>query len=756
MAVNRYTTVDWSAPTSSYIPKPFEQMMMVGKTMQKEHADKQTEADALANEINKIKVANEVISEGSGDDLGIKSRSTGYGEFKNEVLNKYTQANKQLSEDYQAGKLDSNQFSQKVNQLKNDFSGDYQKLKIAEANSAAIEESDKKYREAKHAGANPFVLNELAAEGARLRENPFQTSYKGAPIADFVDSQKALNDYAGNYQKQILNSGSGKRDKFGNIDYSSVSGVTKKRIKEGVTSTFDNDAIGIQTKSQVTRILRDQGLDWNSEVPLKDGTKVKAGDYYYNHMKQDFIDGVVAKAESSDLSKSISKDWMFERDLDKQDAEETTSKNTWNLYAQNANPDPSNAVAKALHEANPNSAFKVNSSGEVEDVKEDELGVKRVVTYKDNSGKVWNPQNPPSQWKFYKDEKTFKIDHPDIAWKGGFGEDRGVFISSGGTEVSVPYNLKPEYKKISNTDVYAKQVSEVFQWAASTGQYVKDKPSDVQYKELLPKYKTAIKNGSLNSAYIPQFDAETAANFKETFAPKVVTTSNGTTVKDPGLVSNWVIDGVSNNEEKMKILNNFNPIGLDLAKSGSNLLISSEDGKEYSVNMNNPTLKSTFNSLTKFIKANNIAKINPVQVDTKDVMKTTSAYLTNLANESINFAQQNGFNPTDAQNQVMEATSSYVKKANNLKNTGYVPTSTYKDPSTGTIAVSYINHSTPGGQDVKVLKFHPGVDQEFEEISEATFTREVEQKALGAFAANLNTKGSKTTGSFIENQKPTK
>ena len=321
MAVNRYTTVDWSAPTSSYIPKPFEQMMMVGKTMQKEHADKQTEADALANEINKIKVANEVISEGSGNDLGIKSRSTGYGEFKNEVLNKYTQANKQLSEDYQAGKLDSNQFSQKVNQLKNDFSGDYQKLKIAEANSAAIEESDKKYREAKHAGANPFVLNELAAEGARLRENPFQTSYKGAPIADFVDSQKALNDYAGNYQKQILNSGSGKRDKFGNIDYSSVSGVTKKRIKEGVTSTFDNDAIGIQTKSQVTRILRDQGLDWNSEVPLKDGTKVKAGDYYYNHMKQDFIDGVVAKAESSDLSKSISKDWMFERDLDKQDKE---------------------------------------------------------------------------------------------------------------------------------------------------------------------------------------------------------------------------------------------------------------------------------------------------------------------------------------------------------------------------------------------------------------------------------------------------
>jgi hypothetical protein len=37
MAVNRYTTVNWSAPTSSYIPKPFEEMMEVGKTMQKKY-----------------------------------------------------------------------------------------------------------------------------------------------------------------------------------------------------------------------------------------------------------------------------------------------------------------------------------------------------------------------------------------------------------------------------------------------------------------------------------------------------------------------------------------------------------------------------------------------------------------------------------------------------------------------------------------------------------------------------------------------
>jgi hypothetical protein len=738
MASNRFDTSQQQQYTSQYVPLPFEAISAIGEKMQKEHTDKQTEADALANEINKIKVANEVISEGSGNDLGIKSRSTGYGEFKNQVLNKYTQANKQLSEDYQAGKLASGEFSQKVNQLKNDFSGDYQKLKIAEANSAAIEESDKKYREAKHAGANPFVLNELAAEGARLRAKPFETSYKGAPIADFVDSQKALNDYAENYQKQILNSGSGKRDKFGNIIYSSISGTTKQRVVTGVTSTFDNDAIGVQTKSQVIRILRDQGLDWNSEVPLKDGTKVKVGDYYYNHMKQDFINGVVAKAESSDLSKSISKDWMFERDLDKQDEEVEVNKNPWNLYAPNANPNPNNAVSKALYSANPNSAFTVNDNGEVEDLKPEDVGTKNIAIYKDATGKIWNPTNLPSGWSYKKDN-----------WGGDY------FESTGGTKIKVA-DLQSTTQKIDNTDIYHKQVNEVLQWAASTGQFDKDKAGSVQYKELLPKYKAAIKNGALNSQYVPQFDAESAANFKETFAPKLVTTANGTTVKDPGLVSNWTIEGVTSDEEKMKILNNFNPIGLDMVKGGDYILISSEDGKEYSVNMNNPTLKSTFGNLSRFVKENNVAKINPTKVDSKEVLKTTENYLTNLANNANRVAQENGLNPADATNEVMYAQNSYSTKTNNLIKDGYVPTGTYQDPTTGTLAISYINHSTPGGQDVKVLKFHPGVDVEFEEMSEAAFTREVEQKAFGNFASNLNTKGSKTTGTFIENQKPTK
>jgi hypothetical protein len=206
----------------------------------------------------------------------------------------------------------------------------------------------------------------------------------------------------------------------------------------------------------------------------------------------------------------------------------------------------------------------------------------------------------------------------------------------------------------------------------------------------------------------------------------------------------------------MKILNNFNPIGLDMVKGGDNILISSEDGKEYSVNMNNPTLKSTFGQLSRFVKDNNTAKLNPTKVNVSEINKYASNYLTTLNNDAIKEAQNRSLNVQDAQNEVMGVTSSYVDKAKTLLKDGYVPSASYQDPTTGTLAVSYINHKTPGGQDVRVLKFHPGVDSGFEELSEAAFSREVQQKALGNFASNLNRSGSKTSASFIENQNPKK
>ena len=389
MPINRFSTVGQSEYTPQHVPLPFEAIGALGEKITKEHEAKQAEADALANELNKIKVVNEVISEGAGDDLGIKSRSTGYGDFKNQVINKYTQANKQLADEYQSGKLDANQFSQRVSQLKSDFGGDYQKLKIAEANSAAIEEADKKYREAKHAGANPFVLNELAAEGSRLRANPYSVQYKGAPISDVADLEGLKNKYAEGFKSQVFSEGAGRTDKFGNIIYTDRSGVHRDRIINSVASTFDNDPVlGSQTKEQTNRFLRDRGLDWDSEIALKDGTKVKAGDYYYNSLKEDFISGVVSKAESSDLSKQVKKNWLYERSLNEKLAEDSVK------LIGNALPGSQVDVLSKDPEAQDllgKGIIKVNSDGTVDLDRNAVLAEKgKTFTVKDSEGKTYN------------------------------------------------------------------------------------------------------------------------------------------------------------------------------------------------------------------------------------------------------------------------------------------------------------------------------------------------------------------------------
>ncbi len=421
------------------------------------------------------------------------------------------------------------------------------------------------------------------------------------------------------------------------------------------------------------------------------------------------------------------------------------NKTPWNLTKPNANPDL-NPVAKNLAIANPNSVFKVNDKNEVEYITPDKMGVRTNVTYKDKSGKVWNPQNPPSGWKFYKDEASFKKDNPNILWKGGYSSDKGMFISSGGTQLPV-YNLKPEYSKISNTDIYAKQVQEVLQWAAATGQYKLGEGSGYNaYNKFLPEYVKAIKNGALNVQYVPQFDAETADNFKEVFAPKQVVTNDGTVVKDPGLVSNWSIEGVNTNEEKMKILNNFNPIGLDMVKGGDNILINSDDGKQYSVKMNSPTLEATFNGLSLFIRDNNKAKINPNASDSKYVENSTINYFNNLSKN----AKAQGIDSQAVDNQINTIASSFNDQRNSLLNNGYVQTSVYRDGKI--IGISFINHTAKSGPEVVVLKYDYSTDDNFEITSEASFNREVQQKAIGNFTSNLNKAGSKTAASFVENQ----
>jgi hypothetical protein len=704
--LNRFSTTGTSEYTPQHVPLPFEEISAIGEKMQKKYdtaIDDTYKLKDLMAQVPAINDPNEGLS-------NIKKKA--------ELDVKYHPRIEEITNKIASG--DSNAYAE-LEKVKRDFINDPDRQELVNSyDNYKVYKEDKIKKGDKYAPwENPY-LNQQLVDPNTGELKPFRYSGMG----EVQDHQKLSDEMMKGFvesSNEFKNARLGE-DGIIRTNFGKGAAITDAQIRNAANAKII-DFVGNKEGMSFLKQMKFQYPDATPEQ-LQQAVSDKL---YHSGMNQ--IHNNSGGGNIIDVT-------SMANDLRKE--QEAKPKNPWNLYAPNANPDPNNAVSKALHSANPNSAFTVGDNGEIQDLKPEDVGTKNIAIYKDATGKVWNPTNLPSGWSYKKD-----------SWNGDY------FESTGGTKVKVN-TLQSTTQKIDNTDIYHKQVNEVLQWAASTGQFDKDKAGSVQYKELLPKYKAAIQNGVLNSQYIPQFDAESAANFKETFAPKLVTTANGTTVKDPGLVSNWTIDGISNDEEKMKILNNFNPIGLDMIKGGDNILISSEDGKEYSVNMNNPTLKSTFGNLSRFVRENNVAKINPTKVNFKEVLKTTENYLTNLANNANRVAQENGLNPADATNEVMYAQNSYSTKTNNLIKDGYVPTGTYQDPTTGTLAISYINHSTPGGQDVKVLKFHPGVDIEFEEMSEAAFTREVEQKAFGNFASNLNTKGSKTTGTFIENQKPTK
>lgn len=732
MPANRFDTSANQEYVSQYVPMPFDAMYKVGTTMQAKYDEG-------------VKAVEDLGALGAA----IKAAPM-YAENKTKFVNEYNNKSKALVEKY-ANDFGNPEFKREINNLTTDFKS-RPEISAFTNTLKSFEDWQSQKKDAKNAMNLDYTYDMDPNNPSNFRQRDVIKEGVYSPkMTQFED----WNETGKKVMGKIAESGSNKElgldfnrptiiNNGETMVYSSKSGgwigVSDPRVQKLSNLMVGEYANTVAGKHHLQSLVG-QDIDYSqlsrmaqsgNEQAVK--TKKAVDEEFKNHLYR-------SNANQIGGIETTKIDYMnvTDRSAEKaNDAAVEENKNPWNLYAPNANPDPNNAVSKALYSANPNSAFKVGDNGEIEDIKPEDVGTKNVGIFRDINGKIWNPTNLPAGWFYKKD-----------SWGGDY------FESTGGTKIYTA-NLRSDVQKINNIDIYAKQVNEVLQWAASTGQYDKDKKGNVQYKELLPKYKAAIKNGALNSQYVPQFDAESAANFKETFAPKLVTTANGTTVKDPGLVSNWTIDGISDNEEKMKILNNFNPIGLDMVKGGDHILISSEDGKEYSVNMNNPTLKSTFGNLSRFVRTNNTAKLNPTKVDSKEVMKTTGNYLTNLADNAINFAKQRGLNVVDAQNEIMQAQSSYTTKANSLIKDGYIPTETYQDPTTGTLAVSYINHTTKGGQDVKVLKFHPGVDAEFEELSEAAFTREVQQKAFGNFASNLNTKGSKTTGTFIENQKPTK
>ncbi len=615
MAANRFDTSANQEYVSTYVPKPFELMYKLGMGMKQEHEKTQAESDALSDQINKIKVVNEVLSEGSGEDLGIKSRKIGYSDFKNEVLNKYSQESKRLADEYYATG-DATKFKQGVAKQKADFANDYQKLKIAEANSAAIEEMNKKIRDNKDIGieGNEYVLNPLAAEGRRLLDNPYSTQYQGAAIGDALKIEDEINKSAQHFADQIGRGGV-RTDSHGNVIYEKTHGVTADRIKDEVYRSYDK-GVGLHTEQQVLRALRNAGINPNAEKIIKVPTKfdstgkptefkeVKTTEFNdrYNKAKQDYAQAVVDKAEKSVLDQTIRKDWEKARDearaYDKQQT--TPVPNALELFT------PKVATPEDLNKNNTNPLFSFDSQGNTIVTPTVNTKVPEVITV---DGKVLNTSGIP-----VKNPKAFDArTAPGITKTEAFGVTTiykdGKAINTFGAN-SVPDKKIAEQKANFAREYYAATGKDAQARANAThnGVFNAREYQEQAIKDAAQNYKS----GNMNVLATPVFSEEYQNELSSYLLPKSQVLTDGTVkVTSAGMLGGMdLIDNAGNSvtlkgdETMTSKLVGAKIMGPSYASPGA-VRVSLADGNEVILETNSPSLQNKNKTIVKFVQEAN-------------------------------------------------------------------------------------------------------------------------------------------------------
>ena len=369
MPVNRFDQPIGQRYVSQYVPLPFQELAALGENIQKRSQTADDQMSALEKMIADVNVVNEVYSAGDLNDPGYGYRSTGYLDYKNELLNKVKTGHAELYDKYKNNEIDLKEFEKRARDFNNQFKQDFSKLKLAEANSAVIQKMDEERRKNQEAGKYGYLNNELAKEGYRLRQNPFSTEYKGAPISKFIEEEDLVNKFADNFKDKILKDTSMYRDAAGKLHYRSISGVSEQHVLNSLKG-LGNSSIAKQWEDEVEYNLNHLGKNWNSEYTYKipeydkkgnqigeKEVKTTIGDYLYKQKQQNFVEAVINKAVKQDLKEDIKSDnvWDYQRKkaIDEEERKAGLNWSTSQMVSDPNNPySTTEGINKALEDAN--------------------------------------------------------------------------------------------------------------------------------------------------------------------------------------------------------------------------------------------------------------------------------------------------------------------------------------------------------------------------------------------------------------------
>lgn len=290
---------------------PFQELAAIGEKLNARAAQTQQKMSAIEDAISKVDVADQVLVEGSsiGDTYnpGIQWASTGYTQFKNNLLNTVKTAHQDLVSRWQAGEISISDLERESNMLNNNILKDYNKLNLAAENSKVIKEINKKYRENQDISnpQNSFLLNPLAKAGSEFLKDPFALNYVGAPIAKLLTQMDYVNKYASGFKDSDIAQFQTAADKNGYIDYGKITGVTADRVKAVAQDVDTDPEIGSQLKQQayrdVANMMDPNNSNFNAAVQKQ-----------YEGYKNQFIQSVLAKAVGQTTTHNLKFDRLGE------------------------------------------------------------------------------------------------------------------------------------------------------------------------------------------------------------------------------------------------------------------------------------------------------------------------------------------------------------------------------------------------------------------------------------------------------------
>ena len=290
---------------------PFQELAAIGEKLNARAGQAQQKMSAIEDAISKMEVEDQVITEGStlGDQYtpGVQWASTGYGQFKNNLLNTVKTAHQDLVSRWQAGEISISDLERESNMLNNNILKDYNKLNLAAENSKVIKEINKKYRENQDISdpQNSFLLNPLAKAGSEFLKDPFALNYVGAPIAKLLTQMDYVNKYASGFKDSDIAQFQTAADKNGYIDYGKITGVTADRVKAVAQDVDTDPEIGSQLKQQayrdVANMMDPNNSNFNAAVQKQ-----------YEGYKNQFIQSVLAKAVGQTTTHNLKFDRLGE------------------------------------------------------------------------------------------------------------------------------------------------------------------------------------------------------------------------------------------------------------------------------------------------------------------------------------------------------------------------------------------------------------------------------------------------------------